>query len=445
MSVDVDMIISPYHFITIGEKLDVTNFICDTNVKRLEFKDYCDDYALMLNKSKPWRLNDVNQLFNSANGGFQVYSYVFFEAMNGIQESLGLYHGAVDNVVYYRARMWGLNTIDISYPLLHLEHTKQKEENYAPNERLLAQDYRIYKAGYLNYMIKNDIATNPETIGEKYPNITLFLEFKQMLAMKDKIIQEAINKGEKSVQLGYNTFDINLEKPSILIAIINNRGEVPDYFMMDLINLIDVTRNVGYDVTLLPTTATEVSTMRNMAVKMATGQEGGRKYDYLVQLDTDHRYHPEFLVDFLDKMTKNNWPILTGMTSRKTKPYNSTQYYKIIDKINEDSNCVKCTKPTDEIIQIEASGPVGMVMSTEIFKELKFPYYAMEYTKIKDKINILEDGKVVEKDVEKDSFIGSDIAFCKKLKEKNIPIRLCLGVSFPHEKKLFINRNKVIE
>jgi hypothetical protein len=136
MTIDVDMLLSEEHFLEISKNLTNNSFICDTNVRRLRkenLKKYTD-YKRLVKVSRAWRYDDVFQLFNTANGGFQVYPYEFWEKINGIQESLGLYHGSVDNVMYYRARMNGLNIIDIHVPLLHIEHKKQKEENYSESE-----------------------------------------------------------------------------------------------------------------------------------------------------------------------------------------------------------------------------------------------------------------------------------------------------------------------
>jgi hypothetical protein len=101
--------------------------------------------------------------------------------------------------------------------------------------------------------------------------------------------------------------------------------------------------------------------------------------------------------------------------------------------ITSKENCVVCKKPKKQIIKIEASGPVGMVMNTKIFKQMSWPYYHMDFSKK------IVDGKEV------DGMIGGDLVFCKKLKELNIPIMLDLSVSFPHERRFFINRNRVLE
>lgn len=89
MTVDTDMLLDKIHFRDIEEHLDVMSFIIDTNVRRIEQDKISDKYEEMVFASGPWRANDTNQLINTANGGFQVYSYKFWEHINGIQEGLG--------------------------------------------------------------------------------------------------------------------------------------------------------------------------------------------------------------------------------------------------------------------------------------------------------------------------------------------------------------------
>lgn len=450
MSVDVDILLDKVHFQEIGKNLTKNQFICDTNVRRILKKDIDSDYLEMIKKSYPWRSQDVNQLLNTANGGFQVYSYGFWEFIGGIQEGLGLYHGSVDNVMYYRARLNSLNIVDISYPLLHLEHKNQKEDNYAESERQLAQRYRSFKINYLNYMIENFINKNPEKIAGKIPCMDLFYEFKYMVGNQDKIIQKAVDEGKKEVTLGYQTLRLEKAKPSILLAVINNTGVVPDYFMYDMINLLTYTWSKGYDVYLQKVNACDVNSLRNMAVKTSLGMNKDKKvFQYFMAVDDDHRFPSNFLVDFIELCEKNNWQIITGLTSRKVKPYYSTQYYKIQDNLKDPKNIVN-PRNSNKIIDIEASGPVGMLIRTDVFQKIHYPWFEMKYFKKKIEVinKVNKDGKLVDetKEIETDAQMGGDIVFSEKLKKANIPIKLHLGYSFPHQlDNCFVDRGKLIE
>ena len=99
--------------------------------------------------------------------------------------------------------------------------------------------------------------------------------------------------------------------------------------------------------------------------------------------------------------------------------------------MNSKENCVSYPKPKNEIIKIEASGPVGMVMNTRIFNKIEFPYYLETYE--------------INRDKKETIVTGSDIYFCKKLKEAGIKINLDCSVDFPHAfPKSFLSRGKII-
>lgn len=445
MTLDVDILLDDEHFLTIKKHMARNTFICDTNVRRIHKKDLSDNYDDMIMKSKPWRTQDVNQYLNTANGGFQVYSYEFWEYMNGIQESLGLYHGAVDNLVYYRARMCGLTIVDISHPLLHLEHKIQKGTYESEGERQLAYGYMTYKARYLDYMIRENIYKNPEIRSNK-PSQYLFDTFKEVIENRDKLIQDAVARGDKEVTIGFETYKLKKAKPTIMVAVINNYGTLPDYFMYDVINLLTYSWGKGYEVVLQKVNACDVNSLRNVAINSALGlNEEKKEYDYFVALDVDHRYPADFLVDFVEKCEENNWEIITGLTSRKTPPYNATQYHKIKDDMNAKSNTVNQARPTKkeiregkDIIEIEASGPVGMLIKTEVFRKIPYPWFEMEFS----------NGEIGVKGKKKiqNTQIGGDIHFCKLLKKYGYKIRLNRNYSFPHQlEEVFVDRGKLKE
>jgi glycosyltransferase involved in cell wall biosynthesis len=194
------------------------------------------------------------------------------------------------------------------------------------------------------------------------------------------------------------------------------------------------TKNVFPEVDIQQINACDVNSMRNLSIKLALGDnQDKKKYDYVVCLDDDHRYPEEFLIKFINLMQENKWPILTGLTCSKAKPYRNTQYHQFLTPINTEENCVRCDNPKEEVIQIEASGPVGMVMNTNIFEKLEFPYYYVEY------------GKKEVDGVEKDTLLGGDLVFSKKLLEKKTPIRLDLNTTFPHSKSIYLNRGRIID
>ena len=130
-------------------------------------------------------------------------------------------------------------------------------------------------------------------------------------------------------------------------------------------------------------------------------------------------------------MEENNWPILTGLTAGKKPPYKNTQYKKWETPMDTEGNPVPPTKK-NEIIEVAASGPVGMIIDTRIFNNIPFPWYKMEYGKIEI------DGEI------QDKVLGSDLYFCKLLGKHKIPIRVDLATSFPHIKEFCLNRGKIL-
>jgi hypothetical protein len=447
MTVDVDIMVSEQHFEQIREHLTKNSFICATNVRRLKRKDYSSEYDDMIYNSYPWERQDMSQYHNLANGGMQIYSYDFWMDINGYHEGLGVYWGAEDNWTYFQAKLRSMSIIDVSTPLIHIEHKRQGTD-MSDEERKLSREYQGYKVGFLNNVCKKIISKNSGTIAGDYPNIDLFLEFKQIYANTNEIIQKAVDDGKKEVVIGFNNFQIQKAKPTILLAVINNYGLIPDYFMYNMIEILQVCAKHGYDVALQKVSACDVNSMRNMAVKTAIGMNREKKtYDYIIMLDDDHYYYPEFVIKFVELAEQNNWDIVTGLTNRKVKPYRTTQYYKIQEDMNAPENTVKPNR-SKKIIDIEASGPVGMLIKTSVFKKIPYPWYCMEFGKKKVKIikQVNEKGKLVnkEEEVEMDSELGGDLSFSKKLKQYGYRIKLDMSVSFPHEIKMFVNRGKLL-
>jgi hypothetical protein len=119
-------------FLNLGDE----NYIVNTNVRRINKKDIKADFDDMVSSSISWnKVEDNTQYFNQFNGGVQVYSKDFWTQVGGIPESLGKYWGAEDNYLWYVARMRELTMIDISTPLLHIEHKGSLPEKVTPEEK----------------------------------------------------------------------------------------------------------------------------------------------------------------------------------------------------------------------------------------------------------------------------------------------------------------------
>ena len=223
-----------------------------------------------------------------------------------------------------------------------------------------------------------------------------------------------------------------MNKQKILISVINNTGQWPTYFCLDLINLLEKTKEVYPNTKLQTIRACSVNEMRNFSCRNAMGKRGAPgeesliRVDYLVQLDTDHRYSPTFIIDLM----KHDKDVITGCTSSRHSPFQQTQFKKFQYEMRGEDNLVN-PSPEDPLMTIEASGPVGMIVKVDVLDKLKYPYYTIKH--IGDK-----GGFAVE------SIQGGDIYFCEKLKEAGIEIWLDPKVTFPHEVNgVFVNRGNI--
>lgn len=218
----------------------------------------------------------------------------------------------------------------------------------------------------------------------------------------------------------------------ILICIICNSGQWPDYFCMDLIKLYEHTKSIYPNTKIQPVIRSSVAEMRNCACLFATGEielknvEDVERHDYLVQLDTDHKYNKEFIVDLM----KHKKEIVTGCTSSRHPPLNQTQYKELTKEIRGDANIVNPSKD-EELIKIEASGPVGMLIDVDVLDKLSYPYYKTKHLGH-------EEGRRI------DSAMGEDIYFCTKLKEADVDIWLDPSITFPHQlTNVFVSRGQI--
>lgn len=425
MVLDVDMIIPDSLISEIFLNLNEENYIVNTNVRRILKKDIKGDFKDMVKKSTSWNRDDEGrkQYCNEANGGVQVYSKEFWNRTGGIPESLGKYWGAEDNFLWYVARLKGLTMIDISTPLLHVEHKRSFDRKISKEEGNTIAEWINYKQALLEFICKNKIDKNLESsIAGKKPCLDLYNKFLQDLINKKTFINNKLKNKEYEFEYMLQKHVLTKNKPSVCILVVNNYDTVPNFFMWDILNLYNHTKLFYPDCVLQPISACDVNLMRNLSVKFALGENNAKKrYDYMVMLDTDQRYSPNFLVDFIKIMEEKKLPIIVGLSDSQRNidgKHYSTQYLKLQSKLNEPSNCVDASKKRKELVKIEGSGPVGMVINTSVFEKMSMPYYFQRYEKSDSGNN--------------DKPVGGDIWFTEKCKELGIPIYCHTGYAFPH-------------
>lgn len=223
-----------------------------------------------------------------------------------------------------------------------------------------------------------------------------------------------------------------MNKQKILITVINNSGLWEGYFCMDLIKVYEETKRVYPNTEIQNIQANCVNEMRNYSCRYAMGKFGkmvdtNKRYDYLVQLDTDHRYHPNFIIDLM----KHDKDVVTGCTSSRHSPFKQTQFKKFIRDIRADEN-IENPSPEDGLIQIDSSGPVGMLIKVDVLDKLEYPYYNLVHIGC-------EEGRGIE------ATTGGDVYFCQQLKDAGIELWLDSKITFPHEVGgVFVNRGQVM-
>ena len=142
--------------------------------------------------------------------------------------------------------------------------------------------------------------------------------------------------------------------------------------------------------------------------------------------NTDHRYNPEFIIDLM----KHKKDVVTGCTSNRKAPFKQTQFKKFQKELRAEENIAN-PKPDEELMKIEASGPVGMIIKVDVLDKLKYPYYIIKH------IGTEEEGNL-------ESVMGGDIYFTKQLNEAGIELWLDPSITFPHEvSNVMVNRGQL--
>lgn len=213
-------------------------------------------------------------------------------------------------------------------------------------------------------------------------------------------------------------------KKSILISVISNQKVWPVYFINDLFNVYLETKKY-YRCDLMISNSCNIENMRNISCLSALGKNvENMRYDYFVQLDTDHRYQQDFIIKFM----KHNKDFVCGITNRRQYPYTTTQYLKWKRKgLTREDNCVKNEK--QGLVEISASGVVGALIKTSVLDKIDFPYFDDIYKKN----NAYKDGIIRR---------GSDINFTHKLQKAEVKMYCDTDISFPHEITVHIDRGQ---
>jgi len=206
---------------------------------------------------------------------------------------------------------------------------------------------------------------------------------------------------------------------NVLLAIINNRKDVPMYFCQNIFEIMEYSRANGVKVSIRTFSAVEVQQMRNMACNFAVENN----FDYIFMVDTDMQYPMDSIV----RLIKHDKDFIVGSATERHPPFYPTQYKKLnVKNFKAKSNRVFISNKDKDIIKIGFTGVVGALIKVDIFKKLNKPYFKVEYKKNNEDV------------------IGSDIYFCNQLNKKRIKLYLDPQVKYKHEVLLFSSSIGVI-
>lgn len=203
----------------------------------------------------------------------------------------------------------------------------------------------------------------------------------------------------------------------VYLAIIDNRRVWNDYFCINLMDMIEHTKKAGIGVSMGYFVANSVETMRNMTMLDFLKSDAR----YYMALDLDMIYSKDLII----KLLNHQKDIVVPKLFRRTPPYTSVQAYKYQFPFWEESNLLKEDKKG--LVKVEVSGPPGMLIKREVIEDIyeqtgkvwfERAYEFMGEENWKDK-SIFE--------------TGSDVLFCKKVKDAGYEIFVDTDFDIPHE------------
>lgn len=398
-TIDCDFVLDELVLEAIKNNLGEFNVIFNTNVRRIESKDLTNNFKQNFIKSKPWFDDAYHNLYSRANGGIQVFHRKFINAINGYDEGLGAYWGAMDNRIYEQAKGKNMTVIDLNIPMFHQEHEHKKEDNLSEDERDTATYLRAYKSYLLKELIKKGDYIGRPDWGNELPN-------------HDWIFEELKEFKEKSIP-----------KAKVCISITSNFEFLPTYFVIDLISMINYASKFGVTCSVFSSrNSMGIDMIRNSAVDFA--RESG--CDYVLHLDTDHHYPHNTLV----KLLQHKKPFVCGVYCKRTTPFEYVQYKNPMKiPINTPKNTYKAEE-LNGLMRIGASGTAGNLVHIGVYDRISKPYYEFTTTK--------KGGKLYKS--------GEDVNFCRKLHKAGIEVWCDTSLSYPHHvTTFFADRGNIVQ
>lgn len=156
-----------------------------------------------------------------------------------------------------------------------------------------------------------------------------------------------------------------------------------------------------------------IAAIRNNLIEQALSED----CTHIVMMDTDQRY-PR---DTLTKLLNHNLPIVGAKVHRRYSPFDPLlirgrigKYWKVPDEEWENH---------DGLIEVDATGTGCLMIQSEVFKKLEYPWFKILPTRGKRRA------------------VGEDIYFCSKAKKAGFPIFVDVSIEIGHFTTLEINKN----
>jgi hypothetical protein len=199
-------------------------------------------------------------------------------------------------------------------------------------------------------------------------------------------------------------------------------GKVYVQYAMMLLDLQKILEMHGYQVNIrLPVGGSLLVSDRNRILQMFW--ESGD--DYLLCLDSDLAFNPNYILQFIEQMNKTNKDFIGGVyPSRDGKGFNFRP------SLEEDSKIVQC-KETG-LLQMQYIPAGCMFMTRNLIGKLRDHFPELHYKPKEEKSDASPGVCLFDTQVWEGEFWGEDYVFCRRVREAGFDIWINPTIVFNH-------------
>ena len=128
-----------------------------------------------------------------------------------------------------------------------------------------------------------------------------------------------------------------------------------------------------------------------------------RGSEWLLYLDDDHAFAPDHLM----RLLSHEKPIVASLYTARSRPFRPIAYDWISDEKGWEPIDLK-GQPEDALVEVDGAGTGGMLIRSEVFHEIPFPWF------------------------EKTTIGSEDLEFCKKARAHGFTVHVDLGATMGH-------------